>query len=141
AIVNGGCYAAQDSEEVSVAAARRIDLPFTLSMLPARMCTLKVSKGGGGGGVVTSDPKGIDCGPICSVDVAVGSQIKLMASPERRSYLSGWQGCQGTADCTFTVDGPRQVSVQFAPRICGAGGWCWDAPLPQGNVITDGLQS
>src|SRR5262249_26923239 len=67
---------------------------------------LSVSKAGGGGGTVKSDPAGINCGSKCSFNFVSGITVRLTATVDFGSSFSGWSGagCSGTGTCTLTVN-------------------------------------
>jgi hypothetical protein len=68
-----------------------------------------------GSGVVTSAPKGINCGKQCSHAFAVGSSVTLTAKPAKKHLFLGWSGaCSGTAlTCTVTMLGNKSVAATF----------------------------
>jgi hypothetical protein len=69
-----------------------------------------------GGGAVTSDPGGIDCGATCAAEFEHGSEITLNPVPESGSGLSAWSGgCSGSGACVVTLDAPTTVTAEFAP--------------------------
>jgi uncharacterized repeat protein (TIGR02543 family) len=75
---------------------------------------LTVSKTGSG--TVTSTTSGaIDCGTLCTADLAPGTSITLTATPDTGSTtFTGWSGaCTGTSDCTVTMDAAKSVSATF----------------------------
>ncbi len=75
-----------------------------------------------GDGIVTSEPRGIDCGVRCEADFEPASVVMLTAVAEVGSAFSGWSGaCSGTGDCLVTMDGAKDVSAEFAPH--GARRW------------------
>ena len=85
----------------------------TASFEPSRY-TLSV--GNSGGGTVTSDPDGIDCGSTCEHDYPSGSEVALTATPESGYEFVGWSGggCgDAGATCTVTLDGPKSVTATF----------------------------
>lgn len=53
---------------------------------------LGLSKEGYGGGTVTSDSEGIDCGEFCSSRLAEGAYVVLTATADDDSTVSGWSG-------------------------------------------------
>ncbi|MBM2822917.1 MAG: hypothetical protein HW413_1663 [Thermoleophilia bacterium] len=65
--------------------------------------TLSVKKGGGG--TVTSDPGGIDCGETCNADFAKGRKVTLTPVPDDGWEFAGWdKECPGTTgDCTIEL--------------------------------------
>jgi hypothetical protein len=101
--------------------------------------TLTVSKGGNGGGTVTSDVPGIDCGPTCAADYPTGTMVTLTAAANAVSTFLGWTGdCSGTATCQVTMDAPHDVRAVFARsyrpdawiKLCGLSTGCVIDPLP-----------
>jgi Divergent InlB B-repeat domain len=77
--------------------------------------TLTVTRTGEGGGTVTSDPAGIDCGPTCIAPFPQGQTIVLTQVADDGSDFTGWSGadCPGTEDCTVTLDGSQEVTAAF----------------------------
>ncbi|MDM8568066.1 choice-of-anchor Q domain-containing protein [Thiotrichales bacterium HSG1] len=59
-------------------------LPKTLTITPAT------------NGVITSSPKGINCGTECEYTFDYGQGINLTASPNDGFQFDQWQGCDGT---------------------------------------------
>jgi hypothetical protein len=88
-----------------------------------RTLTLTKSANGPGGlGSVSSKPKGIRCGLICSSAVASmyeNSSVELTARPGTRSAFSEWKGgdCEGSHSltCTVTMDTAESIEAVFAP--------------------------
>ena len=81
---------------------------------------LVVSKSGIGGGMVTSEPAGIDCGTACSAAFAYGSTITLTAAAQGGSTFTGWSGgnCSGTGPCTVVMtEGIRVTAEFYAPCV------------------------
>ncbi len=69
-----------------------------------------------GGGSVTSNPTGINCGggnSSCSASFSDGTQVALNASPASGFTFGGWSGggCSGTGTCT--VSGNASVTAVF----------------------------
>jgi hypothetical protein len=73
---------------------------------------------GVGGGTVTSAPRGIRCGVICSGSFRRGTSVVLVARPNRHFTLQRWTGgCSGAAlRCTIKATGPTAVVATFMPR-------------------------
>ena len=99
--------------------------PCVVTMDQARQVTatfttithdLGVTTAGTGGGTVTSDPTGIDCGTTCTAPYDTGTLVTLTAAPDPTSTFTGWTGagCTGTAACVVTMDQARQVTATFA---------------------------
>ena len=77
--------------------------------------TLTVSKTGAGTGTVTSDPPGIDCGPICTHAFEHGTSVTLTAAPADGSVFTGWSGdCSGMGTCELTMGVDHSVTASFA---------------------------
>ena len=76
---------------------------------------LTVTKAGGGGGVVTSTPGGIDCGSTCSASFTSDTIVALGAAPASDSFFAGWSGggCSGTGACNVTMTAARNVTATF----------------------------
>ncbi|MFW6012090.1 MAG: Ig-like domain-containing protein [bacterium] len=78
--------------------------------------TLTIQKLGAGSGTVTSNPQAVNCGAVCSVEVAPGSFLVLLARPDDAvSEFAGWGGdCSGT-DPIFgvTVDESKTCTATF----------------------------
>jgi hypothetical protein len=77
--------------------------------------TLNVYKSGSGGGTVTSNPAGINCGAICSHGYSSGTSVTLTATPASGSTFVGWSGagCSGTGTCTVNMNHNRAVTATF----------------------------
>lgn len=72
----------------------------------------------GGAGRVTSNVGAIDCGMSCSDGYAARTRVTLTAMPNADLVIHAWSGCDSAsgATCTVAIDGPRTVTVDFAPR-------------------------
>ncbi|HWC51738.1 MAG TPA: hypothetical protein VG453_08620, partial [Nitrospira sp.] len=93
---------------VNLTAGAPIDLLITL----VRLFTVTVEKQGNGSGTVISTPPGIDCGPTCSGQFEVGTQVSLTAPAAAGSTFAGWAGdCSGMDACTLT--GQASVIARF----------------------------
>lgn len=99
--------------------------------------TLTVQRSGAEGTVI-SDPPGINCGAAsCTATYAPGTQVRLTLSPSATTFLSGWSGaCSGLSVCNLNLTAPTTVGATFAARQCETPRACWDAPLPQGNSLS-----
>jgi hypothetical protein len=104
---------------MSVHARQAADPPYQLYLpLIARapdVRSLTVAKIGTGGGTVTSDPAGIDCGSTCSHPFTFNSLVTLTATPAYPSIFVGWTGggCSGFGTCQVTMNADLQVSAAF----------------------------
>ncbi len=81
---------------------------------------LDVVLAGNGRGRVTSQPPGIDCGDDCSEIYNLGTTVTLTAEALPGSEFLMWQfanhsttGCATSDPCTFTMDGPKEVTAKF----------------------------
>lgn len=82
--------------------------------------TLTVNKTGSGGGTVTSQPAGINCGATCNANFTVGQAVTLTASVSAGSVFSGWTGaCTGTngSTATVTMDAAKSCTAAFTRRF------------------------
>ncbi len=73
-----------------------------------RADTLKVVKSGAGGGSVSSQPAGINCGEACTAEYNEEQQVTLFASPDAHSVFTGWtvsgsNPCPGGEGSTCSV--------------------------------------
>lgn len=76
---------------------------------------MKVMKTGLGGGRVTSNPAGIDCGADCGGTFGENSMVTLTAAPEPGSVFDGWGAdCSGSGiTCTLRMSAFRAVRAVF----------------------------
>ncbi len=77
---------------------------------------LRVFKTGSGGGRVTSQAEGIDCGLDCRQGYAQNTRVNLTATAEFGSVFSGWSGgaCAGSqTTCSLTIDRDTDVTAEF----------------------------
>jgi VCBS repeat-containing protein len=79
---------------------------------------LNVGRTGGGTGVVTSSPGGINCGTDCSEPYGAGKLVTLTAAPASNSRLAGWSGaCAGASTaCVVTMSSAKEVIADFAKK-------------------------
>jgi len=80
---------------------------------------LTVSKAGTGGGTVTTDPAGINCGSICSETYGSGTSVTLTATPAVGSAFVVWSGggCSGRGTCTVTMSANTSVTATFSSTV------------------------
>jgi VCBS repeat-containing protein len=78
----------------------------------------KVTKAGGGDGVVASVPAGINCGPTCGSSYEDGAVVTLTATPNSSSEFDKWSGaCSGSSNvCTVTISGSTSVIANFKAK-------------------------
>jgi subtilase family serine protease len=75
---------------------------------------LTVTSTGPGGGTVTSNVGGINCGATCFAPYTSGTLVNLTAAANSGSTFTGWSGaCTGTT-CSVTMSGARVVTANFA---------------------------
>lgn len=109
----GGCAGNADCVVRLVGA--RMTVTATFDEIPR--VPLTVTKAGGGSGVVSSSPSGIDCGTDCS-ELYTQTEVLLVARPAVGSTFSGWSGdaCVGaTGTCALTVSTATTLTATFTP--------------------------
>ena len=73
-----------------------------------------VTTSGTGGGSVTSNPSGINCGTTCVVTYSAGTVVTLTAVPASNATFGGWSGgCSGTSTCSVTMNAATSVGAKF----------------------------
>lgn len=101
--------------------------------------TLMVTKAGGGGGSVTSDVAGIDCGATCTFDFPAGTPVTLTAVANGTSTFIDWgNDCSGSGTCQLTMNAAHTVRATFARsyrpdawmQLCGLSDGCTINGLP-----------
>ena len=81
---------------------------------------LQVGKADSGGGTVTSDPAGINCGVDCTQRYAPGTEVELVAAPDEESVFAGWSTSTGECDiaspetCVVTMNSAGTATAFFA---------------------------
>jgi endoglucanase len=76
--------------------------------------TLTVTRAGSGHGTVTSSPRGIICGTLCSATYINDTVVTLTATPATGSTFAGWSGaCTGTGTCSVTMGAAKSVTATF----------------------------
>ena len=80
------------------------------------MATLTVSRSGGGSGIVTSNPSGIDCGTTCILSFPRSSMVTLTATAAGGSTFDDWNGggCNGNGACMVDMNQNRSVTARFS---------------------------
>ena len=99
---------------VSATQARNVEATFA----PNNML---VTVTGDGGGTVTSNPQGIDCGRSCSAHFD-NQQVTLTASPDPHSKFLQWDGACGNIAgniCILDADDVADVESVFQPKHLG----------------------
>lgn len=83
---------------------------ITISAQP----TFTLTVNNAGGGIVTSNPAGINCGATCSTTYNTGTLVTLTATPDAGAIFAGWVGaCTGTGSCMVTMDSDKTVTARF----------------------------
>ncbi len=81
-----------------------------------RLPTLSVTTSGSGSGWITSEPKLIECPPICSVSVPRATRVFLDAQPTTSSMGPTWS-VPCTADpCALAIEGDLKLDAAFTTR-------------------------
>lgn len=103
--------------EFTVRAAVTITARFTDAPIPPGEFVLTVTRGGEGGGRVTSRPAGIDCGDECDASFTEGSEVALFQDADEGSVFTGWAGagCSGTEGCRVAMTQAQTVTAGFDP--------------------------
>src|ERR1700757_3311073 len=76
-----------------------------------------VTTAGGGIGVVTSAPNGINCSSLgtgaCQSQFTNSPTVTLTATPNQGFTFGGWTGCNSHTSTTCTVSGAANVTATF----------------------------
>jgi uncharacterized repeat protein (TIGR02543 family) len=103
----GGC-AGTGSCVLTMSGAKAATATFQPGLL------LNVAPAGTGGGTITSDMGGINCGLVCSANYLSGTTVTLFPSSDVNSTFTGWNGdCGGTGSCVVTMSQARNVTASF----------------------------
>ncbi|HEY6926209.1 MAG TPA: S8 family serine peptidase, partial [Steroidobacteraceae bacterium] len=106
---SGACTGAASTCDVTMSGAHMVTADFEKRWLT-------VSVVGGGNGVVTSNPAGINCGTVCSDSYAFGAAVVLTATPASDSVFGGWSGgaCVGSElTCTINMAAVEAATATF----------------------------
>ena len=96
--------------QVTMDKARSVSAVFKI--IPVNSFNLTINNAGGG--TVSSDPAGIDCGTTCSASFTGGAVVNLTAGPSEGYQFSEWKGgCTGNGVCQVTMDKARSVTAVF----------------------------
>jgi hypothetical protein len=75
-----------------------------------------VVKAGTGSGTVTGNVGGINCGLVCTANVAQGVFVLLTPTPDAGSVFSGWSfGCGTSGNCALLASADTTVTATFSP--------------------------
>jgi glucose/arabinose dehydrogenase len=114
-------FLAGTSNYVEVSDANGLAVADAVSFVPAAgpaLATLRVGVSGSGGGRVTSNPAGIDCGSSsgndCDQDYAVDTVVRLTATPNPGASFVEWGGpCSGNGECVITMNDSKFLAATF----------------------------
>lgn len=105
---SGACTGSATTCSLTIDGPRSVIATFTTKPV------LTVSKDGGGDGLVSSSPSGINCGTDCNQPYNQGTTVTLTATPDATSTFAGWGGaCSGTGSCTVTMNASQLVTATF----------------------------
>ncbi|MBI3802446.1 MAG: hypothetical protein HY282_01620 [Nitrospirae bacterium] len=118
----GACTNASGNCVVTMETAQSVTAMFT----PTFPLTVSLDSAGTGGGAVTSDSGGINCGTgsgqsQCQATYPAGTSVTLTAAADPLSHFSGWSGggCSGTGSCVVTIDAAKSVQARFDLLVLG----------------------
>jgi hypothetical protein len=79
--------------------------------------TLTLTTNVSGGGAITSDPAGVNCGSSCQTAMPINTNITLTATPIAGTAFIGWAGCDSSTGhtCTVMMNVARNVTATFSP--------------------------
>ncbi len=103
---------------------------------------LSVTKAGGGGGAVSSNLPGVDCGNFCKGSFAnemyTAGQVVLTATPDANSTFASWTNCPSAsgAECTVSSAGDRTVTATFMDNTTTTISSDTPDPSAVGQVVT-----
>lgn len=108
----------------------RTDRSHYVSARFAQSRRLTVQKAGTGSGSVRSNYPAIDCGSLCSSELALGAEVTLRAEPGVGSRFTSWTGaCAGENPvCRVSLHESAQVTARFTAyskltvKVSGDGG-------------------
>lgn len=134
-VVNGITYNPSPASQNVTVTTGSATASVNYTQAPAATFALTVSKGGTGGGTVSSSPAGITCGATCTANFSSGASVILNAIADAGSSFAGWGGaCSGTGTCSVTMDAAKSVTANF--NTAPAGGLTITAAKPA-NAPTD----
>ena len=117
-----------DCEDGQVTLSTHVSCTFTA------VRQLTVARQGLGGGLVTSNPTGIDCGVACQAPFYLAERVQLTATPDAVSTFVGWSGDAACPNPILDVN--RSCTATFDPKLYrlyvfvagGGGGTVTSAP-------------
>jgi uncharacterized repeat protein (TIGR02543 family) len=110
---SGACTGTAPTCTVSMTQARNVTATFGPLGATFPLTVTRVVQSGGGN--VTSNPAGINCGTTCSANFGGNAAVTLTAAPIPGATFVGWSGaCTGTAfTCTVVMNQARDVTATF----------------------------
>ena len=107
------------SEQISVASGELYGDNFLAGGGETTSLTVVKPEANTGTGTVTSSPKGIDCGAVCTALFKNKTKVSLTPFPDSGSVFTGWtDGCTGTGVCSVTITGDITVGASFETGYC-----------------------
>jgi len=138
-VVNGITYNPSPASQNVTVTTGSATASVNYTQAPAATFALTVSKGGTGGGTVSSSPAGITCGATCTANFSSGASVILSAVADAGSSFAGWGGaCSGTGTCSVTMDAAKSVTATF--NTAPVGGLTITAAKPA-NAPTDATRN
>ena len=111
---SGACAGTSSPCTVTMDQARTVGAAFVADV------HYSLTVNGAAGGIVTSDPAGIDCGTACTAGYAPGTPVHLIARALPGFIFTGWTGaCSGTQTCDLTMNGDETVGAAFTTTPVG----------------------
>ena len=89
---------------------------------PPSSFQLSIQAAGAGGGTISSNPAGINCGPTCSASFTSGSQVTLTETAGTNSSFGGWAGggCSGNSPTCAEQTSARSTRQHVLGRVNSA---------------------
>ncbi len=107
----GACSGNASICQVTITDLTGVTANFT-AVTPGTPNTLYVTSTGGG--TVTSNPSGINCGTTCDADFNAATVVTLTPTPNPGLTFNGWRGaCTGTGTCQVPMTNAKGVMAAF----------------------------
>lgn len=117
----GGACSGASGTTCTVAVTQATTVTATFGAAPV---TYNASVSVVGNGSVTAPAVSIDCGSVCSANVAANTSVTLTATPAAGQNLQAWGGaCSGATGNTCTVAVTQATSVSATFAAAPAAGW------------------
>jgi hypothetical protein len=129
----GGACASAGTGTCTLPASQDYTVVATFSPTPTQSTKqLTVQRIGSGGGAVTSNPPGIDCGGTCSAAFDSRATVTLTATPYPGSIFDHWSGeCSGNSTCSVVTNSDKTITADFEQQASTP------PPPPSAPVIGD----